>query len=1328
MDFQTIVDGMSAMSCVVSVERLPEDGCGELRIVTGNKAYIDSIEHPAPGTQMLTNRFVPNTLYTNYLTRDMNFEDYCYRAAVKKECLHSYVRPDRMEAWLNMSFIPLAAEDERRSYCIYMMEVNLAADSQKIASVSSDETASFVLETCIRLRGTNDFKTTMRDVIKGIRGYCDAEHCCILLMNEMERSCSVLGEAFAEGSSLLPMEHYVNNEFYDIAESWTGTIAGSNCLIAKNDRDMEVVKERNPVWYESLRGAGAYNIVLFPLKSRNHLLGFMWCLNFNADRAALIKETLEVTTFILGSELGNYLLMDRLRVLGSKDMLTGVMNRNEMNNVVDHLSRRETGTSKSVGVIFADLNGLKEINDDHGHNAGDQLLRNGAAALGEIFQEKEIFRAGGDEFAVIVTDITEEELNDRIEKIRTASARYPELSFALGGAVEKDSCNVRMALRIADERMYKDKTRYYEDNPEKANESRRNRHTVPSAKMKEPDGSSGCDMDLDFLTGLLSMNSFFKTAEEGRMVMHEQGVESALVFLNLSGMKFYNKKFGFSEGDALIKETGRIIAEQFGKDRCSRFGQDQFAVFTEIEGVEQKLRSIFWKMKKANHGKTLYVRAGVYPDSMGIVETSLACDRAKFACESGRDDTQSYYRFFNGDMLAHENNRLYVIEHLEQAIAENWITAFYQPIVRSTNRKVCDEEALARWIDPERGMMSPAEFIPILEDTKLIYKVDLRIVDIIIEKIKKHRLAGLQVVPVSVNLSRTDFEMCDIVDEICNRVDAAGIPRNLITIEVTESVVGENFEFMKEQISRFQKLGFSVWMDDFGSGYSSLDLLQEIHFDLIKFDMRFMKQFNSRPESRVILTELMRMATSLNMETVTEGVETPEMVEFLCEIGCTKLQGYYFCKPIPLVEIIERYKKGTQIGFEDPVELEYQRSLSSINLYNLGAVSAENVDSAGQYFNTQPMVVLEYDGENVTVIRGNRSYRKYVERHPGLVKTRQTMAASSLTNELGLAFLRGLKICDESGKQVFVDEIMPDGDTVHALIRKVMTNPITGASAFAMAILGTTRSRDDALTFSSIAGALSADYMDLYFVDLKTEKFKEYSPDRGTGTVSVEKSGEKFFEQAHKDAEKVMYAEDQEPFRNAFTKEKVVKALGEHGVFTYTYRVYIESRPQYVTMKAVPLGNDDSKIIIGISNVDASVRQRETIERLKAEGVTYNRISALMGDFIAIYTVDPETGHYVEYSAANDYAALGAPKEGEDFFRDSKREIVGRIFEEDLEDFLQEFDRDRIMETTKKGEVFTMNYRLKIGDGAIRVKLRVGIVEEKDGPQLIVGVFKGGRG
>ena len=175
MDFQAIVDGMSAMTCVMSVETLKDGKRGKFRIVAGNKPYIDSVEHPFSGVKMLREKFVPNCEYTDYLTRDLNFEDFCYRSAVGKKCLHSYVHPDRMDVWFNMLFIPLEEDKDGLSYCLYMMEIDQEVDARQLSDISS-ETASSVLDTCIRLRGTNDFNSTMKDVIAGIRELCDAEH------------------------------------------------------------------------------------------------------------------------------------------------------------------------------------------------------------------------------------------------------------------------------------------------------------------------------------------------------------------------------------------------------------------------------------------------------------------------------------------------------------------------------------------------------------------------------------------------------------------------------------------------------------------------------------------------------------------------------------------------------------------------------------------------------------------------------------------------------------------------------------------------------------------------------------------------------------------------------------------------------------------------------------------------------------------------------------------------------------------------------------------------------------------------------------------------
>ncbi len=461
-NLKVFADNFDAMTCVISVEK-KGDSYGEIRIVTGNRSYIDTIEKPAPGAEMLTKEFIPNSIYTRYFTMDLNFEDYCYRAAVHKKCLHCYVHPDRLDVWFHLIFLPLCSDDDLY-YCTYTMEMSFEPNSEIMSDVSSDVAAD-VLGTSIKIRGAKDFRTAMKEVIYDISKMCDAEHTCILLVDEAEKKCSVLCEAIKEGSKLLPMDTYVDDAFYDIAASWERTIAGSNCIVVKNKHDMQIIKERNPVWYESLSAAGAQTIIMFPLKFNGILLGYMWAINFNQEHAGKIKETLELTTFILSSEISNYLLMDRLRIMGSTDMLTGVMNRNEMNFMVDRMSSGGFGKG-SAGVLFVDLNGLKVVNDNEGHNAGDKLLKDTAEALLEVFPQRNIFRAGGDEFCIILQDVKEQEVDLKSAAIKEAIGRRGNINIAMGCCVVGDKCDIRRALHEADEKMYEDKKEFYRRNPD----------------------------------------------------------------------------------------------------------------------------------------------------------------------------------------------------------------------------------------------------------------------------------------------------------------------------------------------------------------------------------------------------------------------------------------------------------------------------------------------------------------------------------------------------------------------------------------------------------------------------------------------------------------------------------------------------------------------------------------------------------------------------------------------------------------------------------------------------------------------------------------------
>ncbi|MBP3884883.1 MAG: EAL domain-containing protein, partial [Olsenella sp.] len=338
----------------------------------------------------------------------------------------------------------------------------------------------------------------------------------------------------------------------------------------------------------------------------------------------------------------------------------------------------------------------------------------------------------------------------------------------------------------------------------------------------------------DVLTGLPSMAYFFELAEAARPGMLARGEREAILFVDLNGMKNFNRRYGFAEGNKLLRAIAKVLVRHFSNENCSRLGQDHFAVFTHDAELEDRLRHVLDDCARANGGRSLPVRVGIYLDEYEHVEVSAACDRAKMVCDLHRGTLVSSFAYFDDELQTRAARRTYITENLDRAIDEGWIQAYYQPIARAADGEVCNREALARWVDPALGVMAPGEVIPVLEEVRLIHRLDLCIVDRVLADIVRAQRAGRDPVPVSVNLSRVDFDACDVVEEIRRRVDEAGVRRRMLNIEITESVVGRDFGYVKEQVRRFHELGFSVWMDDFGSGYSSLDVLQQFDFDLIK--------------------------------------------------------------------------------------------------------------------------------------------------------------------------------------------------------------------------------------------------------------------------------------------------------------------------------------------------------------------------------------------------------------------------------------------------------------------------------------------------------------
>lgn len=453
MDFDVLLSHYRAKACVVSVEFFPDGTYGNIRVVAGNKAHYDdmaALNHP----------FEPGCPYEACFPKNPNFEDHCFRCIRDGKPLHAYVDLYMMGLWLNMFLLPLDSDQENVGYCLYCYDVAPKADSSAMADISADIAAD-VLKACIKLRGSQNIRQAFQEVIEDIGAICGSDHCCVLLTDDEKHECTTFAEFLREGSCLYPMSRYIQG-FYEVAQTWPDTLAGSTCIIIKDEHDMEKLQEQNPIWKASLEQAGVKTVVLYPLRHGGELLGYMWALNFNVENVLKIKETLELTTFFLASEISNYLLLDKLKILSTIDTLTSVRNRNEMNNRVDRIVAGNEPVPQ--GVLFADLNGLKRVNDEQGHAAGDKMLRAAASILQSVFHDGEVYRAGGDEFMILVNEINEEEVQDRVARVHFLSGKTENVRFSIGVCYGKR--DIRKAMRLADERMYAFKNGYYEAHPE----------------------------------------------------------------------------------------------------------------------------------------------------------------------------------------------------------------------------------------------------------------------------------------------------------------------------------------------------------------------------------------------------------------------------------------------------------------------------------------------------------------------------------------------------------------------------------------------------------------------------------------------------------------------------------------------------------------------------------------------------------------------------------------------------------------------------------------------------------------------------------------------
>lgn len=433
----------------------------------------------------------------------------------------------------------------------------------------------------------------------------------------------------------------------------------------------------------------------------------------------------------------------------------------------------------------------------------------------------------------------------------------------------------------------------------------------------------------DIITDLPNVMYYQKFAPGTLKDFLDHGKQPHILFFDISGMHNYNDRFGYVKGNALLKQTGKIISSAFEDDFCVRYTEDHFIVITGRENYASAIEDVRGLLKAQTGGAIVDINTGIYTYTDESEDCTEAVDKARWALDVIHDNPNVHVCVYDDEVRQKIDRRNYVLNHYQDAIRNGWIKVYYQPLIGTLSGKTSHVEALSRWVDPVYGFMNPGEFIGILEEYHRLAELDLYVLDCVCTDLETRRLEGKPSCCISVNLSRHDLEEEHIHERINSTLERHGVSPRDIAIEITESAIVDHEEMIEEHIKRFHSEGYSVWLDDFGSGYSSFNALQNFDFDVLKIDMQFLRKQNGR--TPVILQNIVDMTKKLGMLSVTEGVETVEQAVFLKKIGCVFLQGFLYSKPVPQEELITVLKKKNA-PLQEAQERNFYENLLRINV------------------------------------------------------------------------------------------------------------------------------------------------------------------------------------------------------------------------------------------------------------------------------------------------------------------------------------------------------------------------------------------------------------
>lgn len=420
----------------------------------------------------------------------------------------------------------------------------------------------------------------------------------------------------------------------------------------------------------------------------------------------------------------------------------------------------------------------------------------------------------------------------------------------------------------------------------------------------------------DSLTGVLGFDRF---AVDAMRIVAKNPEGRFVTVINIANFRRLNDTNGYEFGNSVLIAIADILSASVAEDEliCRSEGS-RFIVLFRSAGADSlliRLKQLLISAQKQVYekcGANIHLISGVYEMGSDNVGMMTALDRAITAQKTVKD--KAYYIanmivFYDEKFYDELRVRQYIEAHMLEALENDEFKVYYQPKVNTITGAIEGAEALVRWIRPDGEIISPGKFVPVFEQNGFISDMDFAVYRRVVADIKHWLREGYDDIPtISLNVSRHHMRDETFADKICALVDAIGVPRSFIELEITESMLTENMNRLLDTMKQLKDAGFRISVDDFGSGYSSLNLITLLPFDTLKIDGGFFLRNELTEKNKKVITSIVELAKGLNYRTVSEGVETDEQVEFLKELGCDMIQGYYYYKPMPVKDFEQLIK------------------------------------------------------------------------------------------------------------------------------------------------------------------------------------------------------------------------------------------------------------------------------------------------------------------------------------------------------------------------------------------------------------------------------------